>query len=322
MPLKRVAIIVIHLHGFEVTHHCLLSLQASGCTDFDVVLVDNGSSDGSGEQLEAAHPEAVVLRSEVNTGFTGGNNLGLVYALEQGYEMVLLLNNDTYVANGFLNLLVRYLDTHPETAAVQPKIYFHHDPQLLWSAGSYYNQVLGFTYTRGLNKKDQPAFQQPCAVDWISGCAMLIRTSVLRRTGLFAPNMFLYFEDVDLSFRLRKLGYRLAYVPASAIYHIAGASGKKEGQKNTVQPFVYYYNLRNRIWMLKKYSAWYLLPTVVLANGAYIFALMGYFLLRGRTPKFRAVLRAMKDGIKGQIQDPSGVSYLRVAAPHEEAGLA
>lgn len=300
MP-KRVAVIVVHLHGFEVTNGCLFSLAASGCTDLDVVLVDNGSSNGSAAQLLAAHPYIKLLRSPHNAGFTGGNNLGMQYALKEGYEFVLLLNNDTFVSPGFLEPMLRYLEQNRKVAAVQPKIFFHHDRNKLWSAGSFYNKILGFTYTRGLNKGNQPVYDTPLAVDWISGCALLVRSAVLRQTGLFDPNMFLYFEDADLSFRIRKAGYGLAYVPASVIYHIAGASGKREGQKNTVQPFVYYYNLRNRIWFLKKYSAWYLLPTVVLANSFYIGALIGFFLLRGRTAKFKAVLNALKDGWRGKI---------------------
>lgn len=300
MP-KRVAVIVVHLHGFEVTHDCLLSLEACGASEMDVVLVDNGSTDGSAAQLLAAHPHIKLLRSPHNAGFTGGNNLGMQYALKEGYELVLLLNNDTFVSPGFLQSLQQYLELNRNVAAVQPRIFFHHDRNKLWSAGSYYNKVLGFTYTRGLNKANQPAYDTPAAVDWISGCALMVRSVVLRQTGLFDPNMFLYFEDADLSFRIRKAGYGLAYVPESVIYHIAGASGKKEGQKNTVQPFVYYYNLRNRVWFLKKYSAWYLLPTVVLANSLYIGALMGFFLVRGRTAKFKAVLRALKDGFRGRI---------------------
>jgi GT2 family glycosyltransferase len=300
---KRIAIIIVHLHGFDLTNGCLCSLAASGCTGFDVVLVDNGSSDGSAAQLKARHPYIMLLRSPHNAGFTGGNNLGMQYALKEGYELVLLLNNDTFVSPGFLAPLLRYLDQNRNVAAVQPKIFFHHDHNKLWSAGSFFNKALGFTYTRGLNKQDQPAYDTPVQVDWISGCALLVRSAVLRQTGLFADNMFLYFEDADLSFRIRQAGYKLAFVPASVIYHIAGASGKKEGQKNTVQPFVYYYNLRNRIWFLKRYSAWYLLPTVVLANSFYIGALMGFFLLRGRTAKFKAVLNALKDGWRGQISE-------------------
>lgn len=315
MP-KRVAIIVVHLHGFDITHGCLCSLAASSNTNFDVVLVDNGSTDGSAGLLKAAHPHVAVLRSPHNAGFAGGNNLGMQYALTKGYELVLLLNNDTFVSPGFLEPLLRYLDANPAVAAVQPKIFFHHNRRKLWSAGSFYNKALGFTYTRGLNKGDQPVYDTPVRVDWISGCALLLRSAVLRQTGLFDPNMFLYFEDADLSFRIRRAGYMLAFVPASVIYHIAGASGKKEGRKNTVLPFVYYYNLRNRIWFLKKYSAWYLLPTVVLANSFYIGALMGFFLLRGRIAKFKAVVNALKDGWCGQIGEAE--QAVPLAAPTKE----
>lgn len=297
----RVAVVLVHLGNFELTHGCLESLRVATYSLADVIVVDNGSTDGSAVRLASEHPHVKFLHSPVNAGFTGGNNLGMQYALDRGYGYILLLNNDTFVSPGFLEPLVAHLKQHEEVGAVQPLIFFNHDRHLIWNAGSFYNSFWGYTSTRGLHKKVNARYSRPCGVDWITGCAFMIRAEALQKTGLFVPRMFLYYEDVDLSFRLRQKGYRLAFVPQSVIYHIAGASGKKKTKEGTILPQIHYYNLRNRIWLLKAYTPWYLVPSVAVYNGLYMGALMAYFAMRGRWQKLRAAKAAVCDGIGGSI---------------------
>lgn len=300
---KRVAVVVLNWNGFAISDDCIKSLFEVSYTSFDIILVDNGSQDGSGRQLKEKHPQVILLQSPVNAGYAGGNNLGLEYAAAHGYDYVMLLNNDTFVAPGFMEPLVNYMDQHTDVGAAQPIIYFNHDRKLLWNAGSFYNKFFGYPYTIGLHRKLKPAYEQVRDVDWITGCAFFIRTSVLQKSGLLADNMFLYCEDVDLSFRIKALGYRLVYLPASVIFHIAGVSGKakEKTKEGSILPEIHYYNQRNRIWLLKECTPWYFWPTVLLANTAYVSAMLLYFLLRGRIQKFRAVLRAVKDGILHSI---------------------
>lgn len=311
LPDKRVAIVVLHLNGFAVTDDCLQSLKQASYPAFDVILVANGSTDGSGKKLKEQHPHVIFLESPVNAGFTGGNNIGLRYAFAHGYDYVMLLNNDTFVAPDFLEHLVAYMDKYPDAGILQPKIYFHHDRSLLWNAGSYYNRLFGFPYTKGLNRKAGPADEQTKEVDWVTGCAFMIRTSLLQQAGLLATNMFLYCEDVDLSFRVKALGYKLVYLPASVVYHIAGVSGraKQKGKEGHILPQIHYYNQRNRIWLLKRYTSWYLWPSVFVVNAFYVSGVLLYFVLRGRMQKFRAVVRAISDGLSGSI-DYSGAAVL------------
>ncbi len=301
MPENRVAIIVLNLNGFAITSDCIQSLLAAHVAASDIILVDNGSTDGSGKRLKEVYPEVALLTLSQNRGFTGGNNAGLEYVLERGYEFALLLNNDTFVAPHFLVPLVHFMDAHPGAGMVQPLIYFNHDRSLVWNAGSFYNKVFGFPYTRGLNRRLQPGYDAAREVDWVTGCAMLMRTDVLRKSGLFAPNMFLYCEDVELSFRIKKLGYGLFYEPRSEIYHIAGATGKQSGKEGNILPQIHYFNQRNRIWVLKKYTPWFYWPTVFAANSLYVLGVLFYFAARCRWQKFRAVLHAVKDGIAGSI---------------------
>jgi len=301
---KETAIILVNWNGFFHSNNCIASIYDSGAVDYDIILVDNASTDGSGYQLKEKYPGIILLQSATNLGFSGGNNLALQYAVQQGYTYSFLLNNDTFVHPGFLEPLVRYMQEHTNTGALQPKIFFHRHPTILWNGGSLYNPWLGYTRSHRYMRREGKRQQQVQQVNWITGCAFFIRNSILAQTGLFATNMFMYFEDTDLSFRIRKQGYQLAFQPLSIIYHVAGASNtnKEKTSEGFSNPSVYYYNFRNRIWFLKKYTPFYGLPGVFLYNLLYFAAYLAYFLIRGRFKKFTAVCRAIRDGLKGEIK--------------------
>ncbi len=304
MQHKKTAIILVNWNSFDYTAQCIDSLNRVTRKEFSVIVVDNGSHDNSGQQLKEKFPHILLIEAGSNLGFTGGNNLGLAYSLREQFQYSLLLNNDTEVAPDFLGLLTDYMDNHPDIGVIQPKIFYHHDKTLLWDGGSYFNPVLGIAYTRGLGKIPGSRYNCIKDVDWVTGCCFLTRNSILQETGLLAKNFFIYYEDVDLSFRIKKKGYRLVFYPDSVIYHIAGASQKRKekGKEGFVNPFVHYLNTRNRIWLLKKHTPSIFIPTVILYTFFYTLALMLYFAVRFRIKKLKAVLKAVKDGVKGNIQ--------------------
>ncbi len=299
-----VAIILVNWNSFDVTNDCIHTLHQLSYPYHSIIVVDNGSADGSGARLQQVHPDIILLTSDTNLGFTGGNNLGLRYSLQHDFTYSILLNNDTFVTPDFLTNFVTYMNENPQSGVVQPKIFFHHDRSLIWDAGSYFNAFLGRTYTVGLNQTDRPAFNTQKQVDWITGCAFFVRNSVLQEAGILAENLFIYYEDVDLSFRIRKLGYQLIYEPASVIYHIAGMSNKSKtkGPEGFVSPVVHYLNLRNRIWVLKKYTPWYCIPSVLVFNFFYIIMVIGYFAARARFKKLKSACRGVYDGLTGVIK--------------------
>lgn len=287
-----------------VTKQCLHSLRALTYRSFQVIVVDNASSDGSAEILAKEFPEIVLLSAATNLGFAGGNNLGFLYAFQHHFSYILMLNNDTIVEPDFLDHLIHYMETHPDTGAIQPRIHFEHDRSLIWNGGSKHAVWTGFLYAEDVHRKPGKRSLQLKKVDWITGCAFLIRTSVLQQTGLLAENMFMYSEDVDLSMRIKALGNTLIYHPQAVIYHIAGMSNKTttKGKEGYVHPLVHYYNQRNRLWILKKYTPIYAVPTVIICNFFYISLIIGYFALRGRFNKLKAVMKAVKDGLAGSVQ--------------------
>lgn len=287
-----------------VTRQCIESLNALQYRSFQVIVVDNGSEDHSAVILAKEYPDIVLLASDTNLGFAGGNNVGFRYAFQQNFKYILMLNNDTIVEPDFLNHLVDDMESHPQTGAIQPRIHFEHDRTLIWNGGSYHATWWGFLYSHGALRKPGREALRLKQVDWITGCAFLVRADVLQKTGLFAENMFMYSEDVDLSMRIKALGYSLVYHPQSLIYHIAGMSNKShiKGKEGFVHPLVHYYNQRNRIWILKKYTPVYAYPTVIICNFFYISLIIGYFAMRGRFTKLKAVMKAVKDGLTGSIK--------------------
>ena len=313
---KKLAIILVNWNSYALTDDTLQSLYQTSYQDYDIICVDNASTDDSLSQIKTNHADIILLTCDQNTGFTGGNNKGMQYALEHGYAYTLLLNNDVAVESDFLEPLVQALDANESLGAVQPLIYFHHDRTLIWNAGSSYNKWLGVTKTIGYNKKDndqKERFQnqgdtkdiQPIQnIAWITGCAFMVKTDVLKKVGLLYEPFFIYYEDVDLSFRIKNAGYDLGYTPASVIYHIAGMSHKssKKTAEGYISPKVHYLNARNHIWLLKKYTNLLHAPTVILYQSIYYLSVTGYFIVRGRWQKIKALYKGIGEGLKFGIR--------------------
>lgn len=293
MP-SRIAIILLNWNAYFHSRNCIHSLSKVNSLTFDVILVDNASTDDSILKLKEEFPHIQFIQATQNLGFTGGNNVGLKKALESNYEYVMLLNNDVFVDSNYLYHLINYFDFHSEVGAVQPLIYNHPDRFKIWNGGGEFNRISGRTDSSKSNLSND----EPHEIDWISGCAFMIRTSVLNQVGLFNEKYFAYYEDVDLSFRIREAGYKLMLIPLSVIYHIEGGSSNtpekhKEGYLN---PDVHYYNTRNHIWIIRQWLKCYEKPTAILYHTLYSISLACYFLLRFRWNKLMAVARGFIHG--------------------------
>jgi GT2 family glycosyltransferase len=301
MKQKKLAIVIINWNSFDLTSDTLVSLSSTSYKNYDIIVVDNFSTDNSAAQLEKDFPSIILLKSDENKGFTGGNNLGFDYAINEGYEYVMMLNNDVAVEPDFLEPLVVKLDMDEKIGGVQPLIYFYHDRELIWNAGSRYNDIFGIPYILGYYRKDKGQLQRKKqkSIDWITGCAFMIRTEVLKKVGVLKQDFFIYYEDVDLSFRIKEAGYALAYEASSVVYHKTGMSHKskeklKEGYLN---PKVHYLNARNRLFVLKEYTQKIAIPTVILYQIIYFFGISFYFIFRCRWQKLKAWNNGIKDGL-------------------------
>jgi GT2 family glycosyltransferase len=296
MP-KPIALILLNWNTPEYTADCIKSvLQYCNEDHFDILVTDNGSTDGSLTTLQQQFPDLIYIDNGENLGFAEGNNRAINYSISKGYAYSLIMNTDTLVDTDIISELLQHMQSHPEAAAAQPAIYWMHDKTKIWNGDSYVNFVLGFTYNNKdtLASANEPDYKK---VEWVTGCCSLIRNDVLKKTGGFNKQFFLYYEDVELSFRLRKQGYELHYLPSCKMYHEAGASGKeKQNNEGTLSPVIHYYVNRNKIWFLRGYGKPLFYPLVFLYNAPYYIALYSYFKLRGRNKKAEYLLKGLKDG--------------------------
>lgn len=299
-PTPSVGIVIINWNSLEHTHACLTSLKNVSYPNFKPFVVDNGSLDGSGNALmEEFRDFAFFIFLDKNTGFTGGNNSGILEVINQGFDYVMLLNNDTAVKPDFLNHLVETIEKNKSFGAVQPKFFFLNNKTRIWNAGGRFLPWIGVTKTIGYNQTDQNRFNRPRQTDWITGCGFLVSANVVKEVGILTEKFFIYYEDVDWSFRIRAKGYALGFVPESIVYHEAGMSNKSrvKGKEGFVSPFIHYLRGRNQVWLLRKYTPWYFVPSVSIYLILRYFLFVLYFIIRKRFKKLTFVLRGLKEGI-------------------------
>lgn len=221
MPLRqpRVSIVILNWNSFEVTLACLLSLRKIDYPNFEMVVVDNGSVDGSPAKLLENVPEIRLIRNPANLGFAGGCNVGMRDALRRGTDYILLLNNDTIVAPDFLSQLVRVAEPDEKIGAVSPKVLFFDHPDRLNYAGGDHTLWRLFPKVSGLRQLDEGRYDKLREVSFLTGCAFLIKAGVVRKIGVMEEIYFHFYEDIEWSLRTVQAGFKALYVPAAKIWH-------------------------------------------------------------------------------------------------------
>lgn len=278
----HVSTILVTFNTTKDTLECLNSLQEIKTTGFkhSIIIVDNASKEPFVLPKKFLDADIEVIRSESNKGFTGGNNMGIYYAIEKyNSDYVLLLNNDTTVDPNFLKEMVRMAQDDANIGMVGSKIYFtkgneyHADSytkeeigKVLWYAGGSidWNHIAAFH--RGVDEVDRGQFDTQSESDFVTGCSMLVKREVLEKIGTFDKRFFLYFEDVDWSLRAQKAGYTIGFCPTSIVYHKnAGSSG---GSGSTIHQ---YYQARNRLLFAFKHGSWKDIVTALRLAALYAF---------------------------------------------------
>jgi len=292
IPELSVGIILVNWNGYAYTKACLESLVAVKEPSFQIILVDNASREQEGARLKQLFPHIHLIANTENLGFAGGNNVGIRYALAQGVDQVLLLNNDTLVEPSFLKALQAVL-AQPGLGVAQPLILFAQEPTRIWSAGGKWNGLLGRAITLG-DRVPRDNFRTfPSGLDWATGCCMLLSKEALTAAGLLGEQYFAYFEDVEWSLRLRKAGFGIGFAENAIVYHEAGASSKKKHAEGTLSPTVFYFHVRNQLFLLRQQQVVLGFPYHLLRFTFWA----AYFLVRGRFQKLRSVLDGVRDGL-------------------------
>ena len=289
----RVAIVIINWNGLEDTRRCLKSLAKVDGPPHEIILVDNGSTDGSDVILKEEFPDAIHLRSKTNEGFTGGNNRAFRFILEEPkYDLVTMLNNDTTVEPDFLLRLVETWESDSTICAVQPIIYYLSRKSSVWNAGGTFNAWLGIPRTKRMALDRRYKKSQ-----WLTGCCMLFSREVLEEYGLLDDRYFAYIEDVDFSFRISEQGGKLIVDNLSKIYHVAGASSSGSTTEGNVSPKVHFLNARNRLLLIKDHCKGLSRISAFIYQLSRSFAMVLYFLVRRRFKKAEAVIQGSFEGL-------------------------
>jgi len=298
MHLPLVVIIVLNWNGKDDTLACLESLQQITYASFDTLVVDNGSTDGSVLAIRACFPHQSVIETGKNLGYARGNNVGLRHALAQGADYALLLNNDTVADPTFLCSLVEALEASPSAGIAGPTIYYHVRPDVIWSAGGAIDWKRGSTRMVGLDEQDVGQFgEQPREVDFVTGCALLVRTKAVEEAGELDERFFMYYEEAEWCVRIARAGYRIVHVPQSKVWHKISPGAQADS------PLIHYYMTRNRLLFLRStrsgVRAWY---HTLLAE--YLRTLISWTVKpcwRDRHAQRRAMVEAIADFARGRF---------------------
>jgi GT2 family glycosyltransferase len=246
----KVTIIVLNYNGLADTQACLDSLTLLDYPNCEVIVVDNGSTDGSVPAIRERFPTVTVLEIGDNLGYTGGNNAGLTYALAQGADYMLLLNNDTEVATNLLGRLIEAAEADHLIGMAGPTIYYYEQPDVIWSAGGGIDWRRGKTRMIGLDERDEGQFgAEARTVDFVTGCALFVRRAVVEQVGLLDERFFAYYEETEWCVRAARAGYKIAHVPLARMWHKISPSARADS------PLVHYYMTRNRLLFLKATGA-------------------------------------------------------------------
>lgn len=239
---------IVSYNQWALTRACLESLYRQPNPNFNVLVVDNASTDDTPEQVRTFAPHAHMIENSMNLGYAQGNNIGLQYALDQAFEYVMVLNNDVTVAENCIDTLLAAADANHDAALLGPMVYHADEPNVIQSAGGILPHDWHAVH-RGANETDKNQYADVTTVDWLTGCAVLARTSALRKFGLLDENFFMYGEDVDWGVRAQRAGYRVLLVPQAHVWHCGVR------RDYTPAPYVTYYSARNELQLIQKHRA-------------------------------------------------------------------
>ena len=285
-----VSIIILNWNGWSDTVECLESIYHLNYYNYQVIVVDNNSSDDSirkindyamgklefksnffkydttDKPIEIVRyggknsgkikfsnykKQLIIIENKKNYGFAKGNNIGMEYALKNlNSDYILLLNNDTVVDKEFLRILVREGEIDPKIGFLGPKMYYYDNPDIIWCIGGKIDWKLARGLHVGINETDIGQYPTKIDFDYINGSCLLIKRRVLEEIGLFDEKFFLYFEETDLALRASKKKYKNTYIPNAKIWHKVSKSGG--GIKKEIG---LYYITRNRWFFMKKWAS-------------------------------------------------------------------
>lgn len=287
-------IIVLTWNNFADTAECLHSLRQLDYPRYDVVLVDNGSTDGSIERLQSAFPEVEIIRNDRNLGYAGGNNVGIKHALTNGAEYLLILNNDTIVDPNLAAELVSISRACNNFGVLGCANYYYDNRKKIQFSGGMIDWKTGDVIDTTRHKIDEGQFKALREVDTVAGSCLFIPATVTKVVGSFDERYFLTFEESDLCCRVKKAGYRVYTCMNAIIWHKVSVSGKAQKQGLNI---LEYYLVRNRFLFLIKNSPKRFLPVSLSYHITRTLVYISKDLARRNTAQVRLLLFGLIHGV-------------------------
>lgn len=289
--MKQTAVVILNYNGAGMLRRFLPSVIKYS-PEASIYVADNGSSDESCDVIRNEFPAVKLMVLDHNYGFAEGYNRALAQVDE---EYAVLLNSDVEVTRGWLSPMTQFLDSNPEVAACQPKLLSFKQKDFFEYAGAAggFIDKWGYTFCRGrifnTVERDSGQYDDTTDVFWATGAALMIRNEVYKNNGGLDGRFFAHMEEIDLCWRLRSRGYRIACVPQSHVYHVGGATLKKENPQKT------YLNFRNNLLMIYKNAPDCQLKKIMLFRKVFDNVAALKFLASGDYAAFKAVRKARRD---------------------------
>jgi GT2 family glycosyltransferase len=240
--------VILNTNRRDDTLECLTSLQNSTYNNHRAIVLDNASTDGSVEAIQRAFPEVQIIRLQENLGYAGNNNVGIQAAIDQGAEWVFVLNEDTILAEDCLAELVAGASQHEHCGITGPMVYHYNEADVIQSAGGHLSPLWESVHI-GQNELDRGQYNAPRQVDWISGCAIMVRRAAIEQAGKIDERFFYYYEETEWCVRIARAGWEIWHIPQAKLWH--------KGVQRDYQPSpnVTYYSTRNYLLLMKKHHA-------------------------------------------------------------------
>jgi GT2 family glycosyltransferase len=248
MQFPSVAAVILNTNRRQDTLACLDSLRLNNYSNLQIFVLDNNSQDGSREAISSLHPQVELVELQKNHGYAGNNNVGIEIALKQGAKWIFVLNEDTILDPGCVTSLIKVGERDSGIGIVGPMVYHSDEPETIQSAGGLLGRFWQSLH-RGKDEVDRGQFSKPAPVEWISGCAIMVRREVIEQVGMIDPRFFIYWEETEWCMRASKAGWKIMHVPQAKVWH--------KGVQRSYQPkpSFYYYATRNHFLVLAKHRA-------------------------------------------------------------------
>lgn len=242
--MKKVDVVILNYKVKDQTLKCIESVSKSDYKNVQIIVVDNDSHDGIGEDVRKIE-DIIFIQNNINSGYSGGNNMGIQYALKDNADYIFVLNPDTTIEKNTISILVEKIEQY-NAGIVCPKIYFS-DSNKIWFAGKVFDKSNVLASHIGVNEIDRGQYDKDEIIEDITGGAFLATKELFEKIGLFDERFFLYYEDSDLAFKAIKAGFRIMYIHSAIVYH---KNAQSTGLGTTLQD---YYITRNRMLFAEKY---------------------------------------------------------------------